>query len=46
MIRTSKTTLLTVAAAATLTLAAAAFLTPPGIPAAVTSPGRPLGGAW
>jgi probable F420-dependent oxidoreductase len=27
-----------------LTLAAAAFLTPPGIPAAVPSPGRPLGG--
>ena len=27
-----------------LTLAAAAFLTPPGIPAAVSSPGRPLGG--
>jgi len=28
-----------------LTLASAAFLTPPGIPAAVPSPGRPLGGA-
>ncbi|MEV4560227.1 TIGR03619 family F420-dependent LLM class oxidoreductase [Kitasatospora sp. NPDC049285] len=28
-----------------LTLAAAAFLTPPGIPAVVPSPGRPLGGA-
>jgi hypothetical protein len=28
-----------------LTLACAAFLTPPGIPAAVPSPGRPLGGA-
>jgi probable F420-dependent oxidoreductase len=28
-----------------LTLASAAFLTPPGIPAAVQSPGRPLGGA-
>ncbi|MFD2417209.1 TIGR03619 family F420-dependent LLM class oxidoreductase [Amycolatopsis pigmentata] len=28
-----------------LTLASAAFLTPPGIPAVVTSPGRPLGGA-
>jgi len=27
-----------------LTLASAAFLTPPGIPAAVRSPGRPLGG--
>lgn len=27
-----------------LTLASAAFLTPPGIPAAVPSPGRPLGG--
>ncbi|GAA1998010.1 hypothetical protein GCM10009838_74130 [Catenulispora subtropica] len=27
-----------------LTLASAAFLTPPGIPAVVTSPGRPLGG--
>lgn len=28
-----------------LTFASAAFLTPPGIPAVVTSPGRPLGGA-
>jgi hypothetical protein len=28
-----------------LTLASAAFLTPPGIPAAVPPPGRPLGGA-
>jgi probable F420-dependent oxidoreductase len=28
-----------------LTLASAAFLTPPSIPAAVPSPGRPLGGA-
>ncbi len=28
-----------------LTLASAAFLTPPGIPPAVPSPGRPLGGA-
>ncbi|MEU6238661.1 TIGR03619 family F420-dependent LLM class oxidoreductase [Kitasatospora sp. NPDC047058] len=28
-----------------LTLASAAFLTPPGIPAAVAPPGRPLGGA-
>ncbi|MGH3290839.1 MAG: TIGR03619 family F420-dependent LLM class oxidoreductase [Trebonia sp.] len=28
-----------------LTLASAEFLTPPGIPAAVPSPGRPLGGA-
>ena len=28
-----------------LTLASAAFLTPPGIPAATTPPGRPLGGA-
>lgn len=28
-----------------LTLASAAFLTPPGVPAAVTSPGRRLGGA-
>jgi probable F420-dependent oxidoreductase len=28
-----------------LALAAAAFLTPPGIPAAVPSPGRPLGGS-
>ncbi|MEU6591840.1 TIGR03619 family F420-dependent LLM class oxidoreductase [Streptomyces sp. NPDC046881] len=28
-----------------LTLATAAFLTPPGLPAAVTAPGRPLGGA-
>ena len=28
-----------------LTLASAEFLTPPGIPAAVSSPGRPLGGA-
>lgn len=27
-----------------LTLASAAFLTPPGVPAAVPSPGRPLGG--
>ncbi|MEU1011186.1 TIGR03619 family F420-dependent LLM class oxidoreductase [Streptomyces sp. NPDC005890] len=27
-----------------LTLATAAFLTPPGLPAAVTAPGRPLGG--
>lgn len=27
-----------------LTIAAAAFLTPPGFPAAVASPGRPLGG--
>lgn len=28
-----------------LTLASAAFLTPPGVPAAVPPPGRPLGGA-
>ena len=28
-----------------LTLGSAAFLTPPGIPAEVPSPGRPLGGA-
>jgi probable F420-dependent oxidoreductase len=28
-----------------LTIASAEFLTPPGIPAAVASPGRPLGGA-
>jgi hypothetical protein len=28
-----------------LTLASAEFLTPPGVPAAVPSPGRPLGGA-
>ncbi|GGU93442.1 hypothetical protein GCM10010260_30540 [Streptomyces filipinensis] len=28
-----------------MTLASAAFLTPPGIPAAVAPPGRPLGGA-
>ncbi|MEV0977622.1 hypothetical protein [Streptomyces sp. NPDC049915] len=27
-----------------LTLASAAFLTPPGVPAAVSPPGRPLGG--
>jgi hypothetical protein len=27
-----------------LTLASAAFLTPPGIPAAISPPGRPLGG--
>ncbi|GAA2054890.1 LLM class F420-dependent oxidoreductase [Catenulispora yoronensis] len=34
----------TAAAPANLTIASAAFLTPPGIPAAVASPGRPLGG--
>jgi hypothetical protein len=28
-----------------LTLASVAFLTPPGVPAAVPPPGRPLGGA-
>jgi probable F420-dependent oxidoreductase len=33
------------AAADRLTIASAEFLTPPGIPAAVSSPGRPLGGA-
>jgi probable F420-dependent oxidoreductase len=32
-------------AADRLTIASAEFLTPPGIPAAVPSPGRPLGGA-